>query len=480
MANMSLELRERLRSLPGVDAVLTALESEAPPVARTWLAELVRQELALARDRIREGASQEAFDPEAHSAPAIARRVRERVKELAQPNPEVVINATGILLHTNLGRSPLSETAVTHMAQVALGYSDLEFDLERGERGSRQDHVRDLLTLLTGAESALVVNNNAAAVLLALGALARGRDVVISRGELVEIGGSFRIPEILEQSGAVLREVGTTNRTHLRDYERALSDRTGLILRVHQSNYRIEGFTAEVSLADLVALGERSGIPVMVDLGSGALVDVAPAGLRPEPLVRDVVAAGPGLVTLSGDKLLGGPQAGIVVGRRELVDRLRQHPLARAVRIDKMLLAALQSTLAAYLDDDRARREIPVLAMLFESQEAVRSRAERLAETLSHTFPGLRVSVEEADGAVGGGTLPMAGLRSAVVVLDPRPHVPASRLERALRRGRPPVLARIHEERVLIDLRTVRPGQETLLPSLLGAAWSATTGKGEP
>ena len=464
-----------------MDAVLAVLGSESPPVGRPWLAALIRLELDEARTRIRDAASQEAFDPGAYGAPAIARRVRERVEELARPNPEIVINATGILLHTNLGRAPLSEAAVTHMAQVAAGYSDLEFDLERGERGSRQDHVRDLLTLLTGAESAMVVNNNAAAVLLALGALARGREVVISRGELVEIGGSFRIPEILEQSGASLREVGTTNRTHLRDYEQAFTERTGLILRVHQSNYRIEGFTAEVSLPDLVALGKRSGIPVMVDLGSGAFVDVGPTGLRPEPLVREVVDAGPGLVTLSGDKLLGGPQAGIVVGQREFVERLRQHPLARAVRIDKMLLAALQSTLAAYLEEDRARRDIPVLAMLFESPESVRSRAERLAEALTRTFSSAspRVSVENAEGAVGGGTLPVAGLRTAVVALDPRPVTTASRFERALRRSRPPVLARIHEERVLIDLRTVRPGQENLLPGLLQTAWSATTGKGE-
>jgi L-seryl-tRNA(Ser) seleniumtransferase len=483
MAHMSVDLRERFRCLPGVDAVLSALESEGAPAARSWLTELARAEIGSARERIRACPADGPFDPELYNAAAIARRVQGHLAVLARPNPDTVINATGILLHTNLGRAPLSEAAVRHMAQVAANYSDLEFDLERGERGSRQDHVRELLSLLTGAEDAMVVNNNAAAVLLALGALARGKEVIISRGELVEIGGSFRIPEILEQSGAVLKEVGTTNRTHLRDYENALGPGTGLLLRVHQSNYRIEGFTAEVPLSDLVALGAKRGVPVMVDLGSGAFVDVTPSGLRPEPLVHDVVQAGPHVVTLSGDKLLGGPQAGIVVGRKDTVERMRKHPLARAVRIDKMMLAALQSTLASYLDESRARRDIPVLSMLFESEASVRHRAEALAAALGNTFsqnPAPRISVEAAEGAVGGGTLPVAGLPTAVVALDPRPHTTGARFERALRAGAPPLLARIQDERVLIDVRTVLKPQEPLLPGLLKLAWQNALGKGEP
>jgi L-seryl-tRNA(Ser) seleniumtransferase len=481
MAHMSVDPRERFRCLPGVDAVLSALESEGAPAARSWLAELIRAEIGHARERIRAVPADSAFDPEAYSAAAIARRVQDHLADLARPNPDVVINATGILLHTNLGRAPLSDAAVRHMSQVAAGYSDLEFDLERGERGSRQDHIRELLALLTGAEDAMVVNNNAAAVLLALGALARSKEVVISRGELVEIGGSFRIPEILEQSGAVLKEVGTTNRTHLRDYENALGPQTGLLLRVHQSNYRIEGFTAEVPLTDLVALGAQKGLPVMVDLGSGAFIDVAAAGLRPEPLVRDVVAAEPHVVTLSGDKLLGGPQAGIVVGRSETVERMRRHPLARAVRIDKMMLAALQSTLAAYLDPSRAQSEIPVLAMLFEPEASVRRRADALVQALGRTLsnPAPRLSVEDAKGAVGGGTLPAEGLRTVVVVLDPRPHTTAARVERALRAGKPPLLARIQDDRVLIDVRTVLRPQEDMLPGLLKLAWQAALGKGD-
>jgi len=480
---MSVDLRERLRCLPGVDAVLSALESEGAPAARSWLAELIRTEIGNARERIRACPADSPFDPNAFSAVAIARRVQEHLADLARPNPDVVINVTGILLHTNLGRAPLSDAAVKHMAQVAASYSDLEFDLERGERGSRQDHIRELLALLTGAEDAMVVNNNAAAVLLALGAMARGKEVVISRGELVEIGGSFRIPEILEQSGAVLKEVGTTNRTHLRDYENAIGPQTGLLLRVHQSNYRIEGFTAEVSLEDLVALGAKSNVPVLVDLGSGAFIDVAPAGLRPEPLVRDVVSAGPHVVTLSGDKLLGGPQAGIVVGRKDAVERMRKHPLARAVRIDKMMLAALQSTLASYLDASQARRDIPVLSMLFESEASVTQRAEVLVRNLAELFkdnPAPKVSVETAEGQVGGGTLPVEGLRTTVVVFDPRPHTTAARVERALRAGTPPVLARIKDDCVLVDVRTVLRKQEDMLPGLLKLAWKNALGKGEP
>jgi L-seryl-tRNA(Ser) seleniumtransferase len=481
MTSMNTDLQERLRRLPGVDAVLAALAPDPLPASPKWVTVLVRRELEEAREFLRRGGGEGPFDPGAFGAPAMARQVRARFLELVSPSPETVINATGVLIHTNLGRSPLSGPAIARMVAVAGSYSDLEFDLEGGERGSRQEHVRELLGILTGAEDAMVVNNNAAAVLLALAATARGREVVISRGELVEIGGSFRIPEILEQSGARLREVGTTNRTHLRDFESAIGPGTGLLLRVHASNFRIEGFTAEVSLEELTALGKKAGIPVLVDLGSGALLDVTPAGVRPEPLVRDVVSAGPDLVTLSGDKLLGGPQAGIVLGTREAVGRLRGHPLARALRVDKLLLAALQATLAAYLDEEGARREVPVLSMLFEAPEAVRARAERLAEGLRAGLaePALQVMVEDGTAVVGGGTLPLEGLRTSVVVLDPRPHTTAARLERAMRHVRPALLGRIQEDRVLLDLRTVTGTEEGSIPDLVREAWAAATGKGE-
>ncbi len=475
---MEPELRERLRRIPGVDAVLAVLAADPLPATPRLVTLLVRRVLDEARREVREGGDLAAGG--GLDAQALAGRVRTRFQDLAVPRPERVINATGVLIHTNLGRSPLSAAALRHLVDVGGAYSDLEMDLDEGRRGSRQDHVNELLTLLTGAEDALVVNNNAAAVMLTLAALARGKDVVISRGELVEIGGSFRIPDILEQSGARLREVGTTNRTHLRDFENALGPETGVLLKVHTSNYRIEGFTAEVELSRLTALGAKHGIPVVVDLGSGAFLDVGDAGIRPEPTVSEVVAQGPDLVTLSGDKLLGGPQAGIVVGRRAMVERIRRHPLARAVRIDKLLLAALQVTLAAYLDGERARREIPVLRMIFEAPESVRARADRLARALRDALaePAPQVMVEEATAAVGGGTLPLEGLVTSVVVLDPRPHTSAARLERALRHVRPALLGRVQEDKILLDLRTVSAEEEGPIPGLVREAWSAAIEQG--
>jgi len=457
--------------------VLAALAADPLPAAPRLVTLLVRRELDEARRSLKQGEGPGNGDL---TADALAGRVRERFRDLAVPRPGRVINATGVLIHTNLGRSPLSAAALRHLAEVGGAYSDLEMDLDVGRRGSRQDHVTELLTLLTGAEDALVVNNNAAAVMLTLAALARGRDVVISRGELVEIGGSFRIPDILEQSGARLREVGTTNRTHLRDFENAVGPETGVLLKVHTSNYRIEGFTSEVALDRLTELGRKHGIPVVVDLGSGAFLDVAAAGIRPEPVVSDVVAQGPDLVTMSGDKLLGGPQAGIVVGRAEMVARIRRHPLARAVRIDKLLLAALQVTLAAYLDGERARREIPVLRMIFEAPESVRTRAESLARAVVEALPepAPQVMVEEATAAVGGGTLPLEGLTTSVVALDPRPHTTAARFERALRHVRPAILGRVQEDRVLLDLRTVSAEEEGPLPGLVREAWAAAIGEG--
>ncbi len=475
---MEPELRERLRWLPGVDAVLAVLGSDPLPGSPRLLAVLVREAVEEARRALVAGeapASPEALTPE-----SLAARVRGRFRELTSLRPERVINATGVLIHTNLGRSPLSAVAVRHLAEIAAGYSDLEMDLDLGRRGSRQDHVNELLRLLTGAEDAVVVNNNAAAVMLCLAAFARGKEVVISRGELVEIGGSFRIPEILGASGARLREVGTTNRTHRRDFEQAIGPETGLLLKVHTSNYRIEGFTAEVSLHELVEVGHAYDIPVVVDLGSGALLAVGSAGIRPEPLVSDVLAEGPDLVTFSGDKLLGGPQAGIAVGRAEAVARLRTDPLARAVRIDKLLLAALQATLVSYVSPERAKREIPVLAMLFETPERIRERAALLAERIRIELaePAPRVIVEDADAAVGGGTLPEQKLKSSVIALDPRPHATAARLERAMRHVRPALVGRIQDERVLLDLRTVAVEEEGLIPGLVREAWAAAVALG--
>ncbi|MDI6895104.1 MAG: L-seryl-tRNA(Sec) selenium transferase [Bacillota bacterium] len=370
-----------------------------------------------------------------------------------------VYNATGVVLHTNLGRAPLAPSALEAVTAAATGYCNLEFDLEAGERGTRYVHAVGLLRLLTGAEDALVVNNNAAAVLLCLAALARDREVVVSRGELVEIGGGFRIPEVMAQSGAHLVEVGTTNRTRRGDYERAIGPQTALLLKVHRSNFRMEGFVSEVEWPELVELGRSRGIPVMFDLGSGCLFDLAGEGVGDEPVVPRVVARGGDLVTFSGDKLLGGPQAGIIVGRAELVARLRSHPLLRAMRVDKMTLAALSATLALYLEPDPAAN-IPVLASLRADPDRLRRRAERLRRLIRRRLlPGApgELRVVPARSTPGGGSLPGVELPGyAVAVCSPRG---ASRLAEALRGAAVPVLGRVQGEQVLLDVRTLADGE---------------------
>jgi L-seryl-tRNA(Ser) seleniumtransferase len=365
-----------------------------------------------------------------------------------------VINATGVVLHTNLGRALLSGAALARVGAVATAYSNLELDLDTKERGSRYAHVDGLLRRLTGAEDALVVNNNAAAVLLALESLARGREVVVSRGELIEIGGEFRIPDIMQRSGARLREVGTTNRTHPRDYAEAIGPDTALLLKVHTSNYRVVGFTAEVSSRELAQLGRERGIPVMEDLGSGSLLDLRRHGFPYEPTVQEVVAAGIDVVSFSGDKLLGGPQAGLVVGRRDLVGRLKKNPLNRALRIDKLTVAALEATLTAYEAGD-ALRTIPTLGLLTEPLGGIRARARRL---LARLAPDLRrrfnAGLVEAASQVGGGALPTVELPTIAVALG-ADAVQTRALDAALRAGDPPVIGRIVDDRLLLDCRTV-------------------------
>jgi L-seryl-tRNA(Ser) seleniumtransferase len=366
-----------------------------------------------------------------------------------------VVNATGVVLHTNLGRAPLAAAARAAIDAVAAGYVNLEYDLDRGVRGSRHDHLRELLRELTGAEDGAVANNNAAATVLGLAALAAGREVVVSRGELIEIGGSFRLPEILAVSGARLVEVGTTNKTHPRDYERAIGPATGLLLKVHRSNFAVVGFTAEVDAVELVAIGRARGVATMIDLGSGALVDRASQrawGLPDEPTVRDAVASGADLVTFSGDKLLGGPQAGLAVGRAAAVAAVRAHPLMRAVRPDKLQLAALAATLALYRDGRAG--EVPVVAALGASAEVLRGRAGELAERISAAeLPaGLRVEVEPCKSTVGGGAMPTAELASWAVTLAGQP---ADAVEAGLRAAPVPVVARVADDRVWLDVRTI-------------------------
>lgn len=451
---------EMLRRLPAVSLLLNTepLASEAAGKPQAEVTAACRQAIDEVRAAVLHGAdrgSEELLD-----VGAIAKRAARILAERWRPHLRRVINATGVVLHTNLGRSLLAGAAVANMAAVAESYSNLELDLATGERGSRYSHVEDLLVRLTGAEAALVVNNNAAAVLLCLTALARGREVIVSRGQLVEIGGAFRVPEVMEQGGARLVEVGTTNKTHLGDYSRAISENTALLLRVHTSNYRIIGFTESVPLADLVRLAHERGLPVMDDLGSGVLIDLERYGLPGEPTVQASVAAGADIVTFSGDKLLGGPQAGIIVGRRDLIERIRRHQLNRALRIDKLTLAALEATLRLYLDEKSAVAQIPTLAMLTADADGLRERAVALARSL-RAHLGEAASVETAAGhsAAGGGALPGVELPTTLVVIRPA-KMRVEALEEALRRRATPILARIQDDALLLDVRTLRDGEE--------------------
>ena len=408
--------------------------------------EAARNVLARAREEIRAGADPGDLTERLVDELGAARAARLRR----------ALNATGVIVHTNLGRAPLAEAALERVREVGKGYSNLEYDLSAGTRGSRQDHVAGILRRLTGAEAALVVNNNAAAVLLALAALAEGRDVLVSRGELIEIGDGFRIPDVLARSGARLVEVGTTNRTRAGDYEQAIGPGTAVLLRVHQSNFRLVGFTELPSVADLAKVAQRHELPLVDDLGSGALAPSNTVLLGEEPSVRESLEAGADLVCFSGDKLLGGPQAGIVVGRSGLVERLRRHPLQRAVRADKLTLAALEGTLALYLDPERALAEIPVLRMATEPGDAVKARAERLAALVGG-------EVEETVARIGGGALPLTELPSFAAAVDEELAAP-------LRAGDPPVIGVIRDGRLLLDCRTLTDAEAEEVTAAVAAA----------
>jgi L-seryl-tRNA(Ser) seleniumtransferase len=414
----------KLRDLPSVDQLARGSDD---PLA----VEAARMVLARAREDIQAGA-----DPG-----DLEERLRAELDGARAPRLRRALNATGVVVHTNLGRAPLAEAALERVREVGRGYSNLEYDLSAGTRGSRQDHAAGILRRLTGAEAALVVNNNAAAVLLALAALAEGREVLVSRGELIEIGDGFRIPDVLARSGARLVEVGTTNRTRAADYERTIGSETAVLLRVHQSNFRLVGFTELPTVADLAKVARRHELPLIDDLGSGALAPSNTVLLGEEPSVRESLEAGADLVCFSGDKLLGGPQAGIVVGNAELVERLRRHPLQRAVRADKLTLAALEGTLALYLEPERALREVPVLRMALEDAGAVRARAERLAGLV-------RGEVEKTVARIGGGALPLAELPSFACAVE-------DELAIRLRAGEPPVVGVVRDGRLLLDCRTL-------------------------
>ena len=449
-------MNSKLRSLPSVEKLLEdpRLGALAGAYSRPSVAGLVRKELDVTRDMIREGADAPHFD-------SLVTAVESRAAATLSTWPVRVINATGVIIHTNLGRAPMSRAATDAMVEAASGYTDLELDLQTGRRGSRQSHLQSLLRQLTGAEAALAVNNNASAILLGLSALAAGKEVIVARGEAVEIGGGFRIPDVLQQSGAILVDVGTTNRTYVRDYDNAITENTAALLKVHASNFRVEGFTAWVEPGELVELGRQRGVPVLHDVGSGSLLATEDYGLAHEPTPEESIAAGVGLVFFSGDKLLGGPQAGIVVGSGELVNRLERHPLARAVRIDKVSLAGLTATLLHYLRQE-AESEIPIWRMIGSSEEAVKERALRWKASL-----GGDAQVVAGRSAVGGGSLPGESLPSWVLSLPCfATSGGAEGVMERLRQGDPPVVARIEDDRVLLDPRTVLPEEDEAL--LLG------------
>ncbi len=464
------KIQSLLRNLPAVDKLLHApvLADLADDIPHALLLEACQSTVESLRQEIL--TNPESFADVDLSVDHVARLAAERSKELNQPRLRPVINATGTLLHTNLGRAPLSEKALQAVTRVARGYSNLEFDLQKGARGHRYSHIEGLLCKLTGAEAATVVNNNAGAVLLALTALAKGREAIVSRGELVEIGGAFRIPEVMEAGGVQLREVGATNKTHLRDYREAISEQTGLLLKVHTSNYRIVGFSQAVPAAELVALAGEHGLPVLEDLGSGMLIDLTEQGLPQEPTVAETVAAGVDVITFSGDKLLGGPQAGLIVGRQEAIEKIRRHPMARALRIDKMTLAALEATLHSYLDREHALAELPVLSMLQTSPEELRRRCQRLRTRLRRRLGDLaEINIVAEASQVGGGALPLTELSGWALAIKPGElHVEA--LANRLRETTPAVIGRIQNDELLLNPRTVLNTDEAPLCEALGAA----------
>jgi L-seryl-tRNA(Ser) seleniumtransferase len=466
-----------LRGLPSVDELLTAprLVLLAEASGRRLVVQSARGVLKALRTRVAEHPEIAAV----HVTPAdlreeIITEIVADVKSSLRASHRPVINATGVVLHTNLGRAPLCAEAFEGMRAVATQYSNLEYDLEAGTRGARDVHTARLLERLTGAEAAIVVNNNAAAVLLVLAALARGGEVIVSRGELIEIGDGFRIPDIMAESGAALREVGTTNRTSLKDYERAINDRTRVLLRVHRSNFHVEGFTVQPSLAELVKLGLRASLPVYEDLGSGCLVDMNGNGIA-EPMVGESLAAGVSIVSFSGDKLLGGPQAGVIAGNRELISRIRRHPLFRALRVDKLTIAALEGTLLAYLREGGTGGEntIPTLRMIQATVAEIAARAEKFVNILRDLNSGEDATFElrDAESVIGGGSTPGQRLPTRIIAVE-SPHYSATALEERLRRAERgvPAIARVEAGRVLLDLRTVFPEQESALAEALTAA----------
>lgn len=467
MADASLQ--ERLRQIPSVEHLL-----QLDAIQETLVQHPRKLVLTSIRRVLEEKRKQLLDQPETAQAvnlelSDIVPLVLGQIEKLSAYTLKSVINATGIIVHTNLGRSLIANEASERLRSICSEYNNLEYDLEQGRRGSRYAHAEAILCELTGAEAALVVNNNAAAVLLTLNTVANRREVVVSRGQLVEIGGSFRIPDVMRSSGAVLREVGCTNRTHLRDYEAAITDQTALLLRVHTSNYRIIGFTAEVSVEELVILGQKLCLPVMEDLGSGCLMDLACFGLPGEPTVQEAIRKGVDLVTFSGDKLLGGPQAGIIIGKQEIIARCRKNPLTRALRVDKMTLAVLEATLRLYRDERQALERIPTLRMISTSLATLEERAQQLASLIREAdqHHHLQVQVQPSSSQIGGGALPNQDLPTYAVAVS-TPNISTQSLEARMRANQPPIIGRIEADHYLMDVRTLLPEQ---FPVIQKALW---------
>ena len=451
---------EILRKLPKVDFLLNDvnIQNLCQEYGRGFVTDCIREEL----DRMRMMALSGELETVEASLADFAKMIEKKVQEKSEYSLRKVCNATGIILHTNLGRAPLGQIHLDAMSQAICGYSNLEYDLECGKRGKRWLHYGDLAAEITGAEAAIAVNNNAASLTLIFGALAKGKEVIVSRGESIEIGGRFRIPEVIEQSGAVLKEVGTTNRTRISDYEKAINENTGAILKVHTSNYQVIGFTEEAALEELVELGKKHNLPVIMDLGSGVLVNLEKYGLDHEPTVQEQVRRGADLVCFSGDKLLGGPQAGIVVGKRKYIEELEHYPLMRAIRLDKCVIAALAATFREYLDEERAVKNIPVLRMIARPLKELKIQAELLAEYLKDCEKWAEIQVEESRSMVGGGSLPGEILASFAVTIRPF-HMSCEVLTEKMRHLDIPVIAHIKNEKVWLDMRTVTPAEVEML-----------------
>lgn len=459
------EKKKLLSSLPSVDEILRSNYGIEwlKTYPRRYVLQAIRETIDVRRREIMEGLTADI------SEESMMAEIENTIERLSSYSLRPLINATGVVIHTNLGRSVLSEKTLEHIGRISGSYSNLEYDLDEGRRGRRYVHVRRILGEVTGAEEALIVNNNAAAVLLCLNTLAKGKEVIVSRGELVEIGGSFRMPEVMAASGAILREVGTTNKTHLYDYERAIREETALILKVHKSNFKVTGFTEEISIEDLVSLGRSFQIPVMFDLGSGCLIDLKPFGIFDEPVVKDIVRTGVDITTFSGDKLLGGPQGGVIVGKREYIERIQKNPLARAMRTDKLTLAGFEATLMEYIEEEKAIKNIPTLRMLLQKPEEIKERAKKIARRLKRDIKGAQITVHADTSRAGGGALPEVDFPTHVVSIKPD-KLSVNDLEERLRKGDPPVIARIKEDSLIIDVRTVRDEDlEDLIKVIRGA-----------